>query len=142
MPGVVDWQKAAATLDPPDAFTWHVFISHAGTDADKPFARALKVLLMRTGWGLRVFLDDDLQPAGDPQGDMDAALKSASVGLLLFSEEFFVRDACIAELRALMDRKAKNRVQLLPVFLRMSVKDCKQRVAAVLGTSGGACAMQ
>ena len=44
-----------------------MFISHAGNSADKPFARALTRLLERTGWGLRVFLDDDsLVPGGSP----------------------------------------------------------------------------
>ena len=44
-----------------------MFVSHAGNSADKPFARAAAALLERTGWGLRVFLDDDsLVPGGAP----------------------------------------------------------------------------
>ena len=32
-----------------------------------------------------------------------------------------------------MERHARHRVQLLPVFLRLTVEDCKQRMRGVLG---------
>lgn len=133
-----DWGRAAQALDPPDPYSWHVFISHAGDGADKPFARALKGLLERTAWGLHVFLDDDsLQAAGDAQKNMNAAMETAAVAVLLFSAEFFEREATVAELRVLVRRHELERVQLLPVFLRMRVEECKRRMAAVLGR--GAC---
>ena len=66
-PGAKDWEAAAARFEAPPSHAWDVFISHAGNSADKPFARALARLLERTGWGLRVFLDDDsLVPGGSP----------------------------------------------------------------------------
>ena len=136
-PGTADWLKAAAALDPSNGPDWHVFISHAGNVADKPFARSLRSLLIRTGWGLRVFLDDDsLVPAGDPQSDMKAAMQSAAVGVLLFSAEFFSRQATLVELQLLVDRHALKRVRLLPVFLRMQVEECKRSVATVLRRGG------
>ena len=137
-PGVSDWLAAAAAHPTPDTHDWDVFISHAGNSADKPFARALFRLLKRTGWGLRVFLDDEsLVPAQEPHAAMRAAMESTAVAILLFSAEFFQRPATEKELQVLMDRRALNRVQLLPVFLRMQVDDCKQIMAGILGQ--GAC---
>ena len=134
LPGVSDWQAAAAAHAPPRTFDWDVFISHAGNSADKPFAKALKELLERTGWGLCIFLDDEsLQPGDDPQHTMQAAMESTAVAVVLFSAEFFERAATGAELRLLTARHALHRVQLLPVFLRMRVEDCKRRVADTLG---------
>jgi hypothetical protein len=134
LPGVPDWRAAAAAHAPPDTCAWDVFISHAGDSADKPFARALKALLERTGWRLRVFLDDDsLQPAGDAHCAMVAAMESTAVAVLLFSVEFFERGAPVAELRLLAGRHALHRVQLLPVFLRMRVEDCRRCLAKTLG---------
>ena len=139
LPGVSDWQAAAAACAPPETYTWDVFISHAGNAADKPFARALKALLERTGWGLRVFLDDEsLQPGGDPQHTMHAAMESTAVAVLLFSAEFFERTATGAELQVLTARHALHRVQLLPVFLRMRVEDCKRSLADLLGQGASA----
>ena len=134
LPGMSEWEKAAEALQPPDAYVWHVFISHAGNDADKPFARSLKTLLMRTCWGLRVFLDDEsLQPGSNPLEDMDIAMNSTAVGLLLFSKDFFERQATLRELRVLYSRHASHRVQLLPVFLRMRVEDCRHILEDKLG---------
>ena len=90
LPGVSDWREAKAAHAPPDTCAWDVFISHAGDSADKPFARALKALLERTGWGLRVFLDDEsLQPADDPHSAMQAAMKSTAVAVVLFGVKYF-----------------------------------------------------
>ena len=140
LPGVTEWQQAAAAHPAPATCDWDVFISHAGNHADKPFARALTALLERTGWGLRVFLDDvSLQARGDAQRAMEAAMESTAVAVLLLSPEFFERKATVAELKALALRHEQNRVQLLPVFLRMRVEECEQKMAAVLG-QGASCA--
>ena len=61
------WRRPPRQFDAPASHAWDVFISHAGNSADKPFARAVTRLLARTGWDLRVFLDDDsLVPGGSP----------------------------------------------------------------------------
>ena len=133
-PGVPEWLAAAKAHPPPQACEWDVFISYAGNSADKPFARALKALLERTGWDLRIYLDDDsLRPAGDGKLSLQGAMQSAAVAVVLFSAEYFERAATDAELRELSARHALNRVQLLPVFLRLSVEDCKRRLANILG---------
>ena len=91
-----------------------------------PFARALVLLLSRTGWGLRVFLDDTSLLAGfDPDSSMQQALESTQVALLLFSKEFFLRSATMSELKLLLERHKQRRAQLLPVFLRLTVEECK-----------------
>ena len=139
LPGVSDWQAVAAEFPPPETYAWDVFISHAGAAADKPFARALYKLLERTGWGLRIFLDEEsLQPAGDAQRAIQAALQSTAVAVLLFSAETFERVATGAELRALVAQHALRRVRLLPVFLRMRVEDCKRSLANILGQGASA----
>ena len=145
LPGVPDWQEtasdwqtAAKTHATPQPCAWDVFISHTGNSADKPFARALKKLLKRTSWGLRVFLDDDsLQPGDDSRRNIMAAIETTAVAVLLLSTEYFEREATAEELQALYARHAQHRVQLLPVFLRMSEEDCKCSLAAVMaqGTS-------
>lgn len=132
-----DWMGAASRLGAPSAHSWDVFISHAGNKADKPFARALKQLLERTRWGLRVFLDDEsLQPSTAPGQAMQAAMESTHIALLLFSTEFFERGATIGELEVLLERHRRSRVQLFPVFLRLTVEECTEKLAELLHTGG------
>jgi hypothetical protein len=108
-----------------DAYQWDVFISHAGRDADKPFASQLWTLLDKPGIGLRVFLDEcSLCVAADPRLQMATAMNSSRVGLLLLSREFFQRTCPKEELAALLDRKDRGRIRLLPVFLRMTTEQC------------------
>ena len=64
---------------------------------------------------------------------MRDALEATQVALVLFSEEFFERGATKGELAVLMERHARHRVQLLPVFLRLGVEECKRRMRGVLG---------
>ena len=131
--GLSEWAAAAAQLSAPSAYDWDVFISHAGNSADKPFAQALVQLLEGTQWGLRVFLDDNsLVPGGDPDRSMQDALQSAQVALLLFSSDFLKRTATMSELKLLLERHAAHRVELLPVFLRMTVKECKEKLSSLL----------
>jgi hypothetical protein len=105
-------------------YTWDVFISHAGRDADKPFALQLRDLLAEPGIGLRVFLDErSLRHGEDPGPQMAEAMKSSRVGLLLLSPEFFERSATKEELAVLLERKGNKHIDLLPVFLRMTADE-------------------
>ena len=127
------WAQIARDYVAPPTCRWDVFISHAGNSADKPFAKALKELLEGTGWGLRIFLDEEsLELTTDPDESMQAALESTHVALVLFSTEFFERSATIAELETIMERHARYRLMFLPVFLRLTVEDCKRKLASLL----------
>ena len=135
LPGLSAWQAAAAAHAAPDIYDWDVFISHAGNSADKRFAEALDRLLEHMGWGLRVFMADKslVEGLANPAGAIDVAMKSTAIAVVLFSAEFFVRDATKAEVEVLMARLAQHHVQLLPVFLRITVEDCKRSLAHLLG---------
>jgi hypothetical protein len=106
-------------------YEWDVFISHAGKDADKPFATHLCRLLGQDGIGLRVFLDEDaIHVGGDGAREMDAAMKASQAALLLLSWEFFDREATLYELDFLIRRQRMRRIKLVPVFLRMTFEEC------------------
>lgn len=112
---------------------WDVFISHAGNGADKPFALALYDMLQRTGWGLNVFLDDrSLQYTRIGWDDIVAAIDSTAIAVMLFSPEFFERDAPKAELKQILARHARDQLVVLPVFLRMRVEECNRKAAVVM----------
>ena len=133
-PGFKIWEKAAAAFAPPSPHKWDVFISHAGKRADKPFARALKELLERCWGDIRIFLDDpSLVPGSDALSAMQAAMESTHVAVLLLSTEFFCRSATKHELALLLDRHREHRVQLLPVFLRLTVEDCQREMSTLCG---------
>ena len=133
-PGVSDWIEAAAAHEPPSPYSWDVFISHAGNRADKPFARALAELLERCWPETRVFLDDaSLRPGADAQAAMQAAMESTHVAVLLLSNEFFHRSATKGELEVLLGRHRQHLVQLLPVFLRLTVEDSKEKMESLYG---------
>ena len=134
-----DWKDAAAAHDPPSPYSWDVFLSHAGNRADKPFARALMELLQTCWPGVRVFLDDaSLRPGADARAAMQAAIESTHVAVLLLSNEFFRRPATRGELDLLLDRHRLHRVQLLPVFLRLTVEDCQRELTALYGAGAQA----
>jgi hypothetical protein len=115
------------------AYTWDVFISHAGRDADKPFALQLWNLLDKPGIGLRVFLDErSLRHGGDAGAQMTEAMKSSRVGLLLLSQEFFDREFTRDELEVLFKRQALQRIVLLPVFMRMTTDQCEEALKVAL----------
>jgi hypothetical protein len=102
-----------------------VFISHAGRAADKPLALKLWDLLAAPGVGLRVFLDERSLRLGQDAGpQLAAAMQSSRVGLLLLSPEFFERTATLGELEVLFARKSYRHIDLLPVFLRVTVEEC------------------
>ena len=123
----------APHLRTPSAYAFDVFISHAGHRADKPFAKVLRDVL-KAGWGMEVFLDEtDLRHGTSPQQRMQKAMEESQVALLLFSNDFFRRDATRWELEFLLTHHAEHRVQLLPVFLRMTVAEAKLELASVRG---------
>jgi hypothetical protein len=121
--------------------SWDVFISHAGRDADKLFALKLQNLLNDAGIVLRVSLDLASLRVGEHSGPQVAeAMKSSRVGLLLLSREFFERPAPQAELAVLLERKDAQHIQLLPVFLSMTIEECTAELeAAFPGGLCGAC---
>ena len=133
-PEVSDWRHAADAHDPPSPHLHDVFISHAGNRADKPFARAVGELLDGCWPGIRVFLDDVSLNAGtDPQAAMRAAMESTHVAVLLLSPEFFQRTATKGELEVLLERYTLHHVQLLPVFLRLTVEGCRREMMSLCG---------
>jgi hypothetical protein len=120
-------QAEAADRLASSAYTWDVFISHTGKEADKTFAMQLWRMLAQPGIGLRVFLDEPrLRVAEEAGPQMLAAMRSSRVGLVLLSQEFFERDATKEELTVLLERKDLQRLYLLPVFLRLTVEECTE----------------
>jgi hypothetical protein len=119
------WKDAPALLGRP-ADSWDVFISHAGKDADKPFATKLRQLLGKDGIGLRVFLDEaDLIVGEHFSPALDRAMKSSKAAVLLLSKDFFEReDSCLYELRFLIEREQRRYIKLVPVFLRLTPTEC------------------
>ena len=139
LPGISDWKEAAAAYAVPPTYEWDVCVSYAGR-ADRPFARALKELLERCSWGLRIFLDiASLSPYEDPASALQAALESTHVAVLLLSADFFSRAATRHEMAVLLDRHARHHVILLPVFLRITTGDCKQEMMKLYGEGAHAC---
>jgi hypothetical protein len=129
----LEWAEVARTLHIPSMYIWDMFISHAGNLADKPFARAVKYVLERC-WQLRIFLDDEsLEPGTSSREAMDHAMNHSQLALILYSHEFFQREATIGELRHLVARQRNQRIQLLPVFLRVTVEEAKDHLVEILG---------
>ena len=138
--GWPEWEAAAAHLPAPCSRLWDVVISHADSSADIAFARALKQILERTGWGLRVFLNDDsVLPGVHPDSYMQQALESTQLVILLFSKEYFSRLASMSELKLLWERHVLHEVQLLPVFLSMTVEECKRELSSILQPGAPGC---
>jgi hypothetical protein len=128
---IKDWKVDTLQELVAKAYTWDVFISHAGRDADKRFALQLWDLLDKPGIGLRTFLDERSLRIGEDAGpQMTEAMKSSRVGLLLLSREFFQRDSTKEELGFLLKRAALQRIKLLPVFLRMTTEECAAELEA------------
>ena len=69
---------------------------------------------------------------------MQRAMETTQVAVLLFSTEFFRRSATKRELRVLLDRQQQHHVQLLPVFLRLTVEDCKRAMRFLYWTGAHA----
>ena len=55
-------------------------------------------------------------------------MKSTHVAALLFSKEFFERTATKDELELLLKQHTRRRVELLPVFLRVTVAECQKEL--------------
>jgi hypothetical protein len=128
---IKDWKVDTLQELVAKAYTWDVFISHAGRDADKRFALQLWDLLDKPGIGLRTFLDERSLRIGEDAGpQMTEAMKSSRVGLLLLSREFFQRDSTKEELGFLLKRAVLQRIKLLPVFLRMTTEECAAELEA------------
>ena len=128
-----EWRAAPAYLPNPSSCNWDVIISHAGNSADKPFAHALVQLLGQTGWGLRIFLDSNsLLPGGAHGSVMLQAIESTEVAVLLLSKEYFKKVTAMSELTLLLERHALRNVQLLPVFLRMTLQECEGELSTLL----------
>ena len=127
----------------PSAYSFDVFLSHAGSGADKPFATMLRQVL-QTGWEMEVFLDEtDLRCGTNPKQRMQKAIEESQVGMLLFSNDFFTRTATRGELEFLLKRHKEHRIQLLPVFLRMTVEAAKKKLASIRGAGSlHACIVQ
>ena len=77
--------------------------------------------------------EESLEACADPVQSMQAAMESTHVALVLFSTEFLEQSATIAELETIMERHARYRLMFLPVFLRLTVEDCKRKLASLLG---------
>ena len=56
---------------------------------------------------------------------MDAALRRTHIAVVLLCEEFFQKEAPQKELRQIPDDHRAYRNELLPVFLGVSVEECK-----------------
>ena len=119
---------AVATAAPSREFQlklwhWDIFVCHAGEE--KPFAQLLRNCL--NGLGLRCFVDeDDLRVADNAQQAMDAALRTTHIAVVLLCEEFFQKEAPQEELRQILIGRRACRNELVPVFLGVSVEECKK----------------
>jgi hypothetical protein len=123
------WRDAPGLLGR-GANRWDAFISHAGKDADKPFATKLRQLLDKDGIGLRVFVDEkDLVVGEHTRPALERAMKSSTVAILLLSKDFFERvDTCLYELEFLIKREQRRCIKLVPVFLRLTPPECSEEL--------------
>lgn len=98
---------------------YHVFICHHGKDTKEEFAEPLYRHLHGLK-GLRVFLDKpELMGAYQIEPQIEAAIQSASVNIVLFSPRFPESPWCLNELSLMTMYKAK----ILPVFYRVRPSD-------------------
>ena len=132
------WKRAAALYEPSKLYSFDVVISHAGDDPDRSLAHNLATVLMETNWVAwrsRIWPSAHAAPSGKALKEIHTidALQTTNIAVVLFSNEYFERPACREELKVLMSRYAQHRMQLLPVYLRLTKKQCKPQSSSVLG---------
>ncbi|GLJ36539.1 hypothetical protein SUGI_0734160 [Cryptomeria japonica] len=90
---------------------YDVFINHRGPDVKHTLAAALYKTL--TGIRLRVFLDsEELQLGSFLPREIEEAMRSASLHLVIFSQNYAQSPWCLAELSFML----KTGVQIIPIF--------------------------
>ncbi|GLJ34135.1 hypothetical protein SUGI_0686280 [Cryptomeria japonica] len=99
---------------------YDVFINHRGIDVKQTFATVLYDSL--NAMGLRVFLDSRELKLGDflPL-EIEAAMRSASLHIIIFSQNYAQSPWCLAELSYML----KTRTKIVPVFYHVQPDDVR-----------------
>jgi tetratricopeptide (TPR) repeat protein len=99
-----------------DPAQWDAFICHRGPDAKQTFASFLHYTL--DVQGIRAFFDHKMVGGTNPSDVMEAAMRTASWGVVVLTPRFFESKWCMKELGAFLDRG-----KILPVTLELEVDD-------------------
>ena len=103
-------------------WAWDVFVCHAGED--KAFARLLRERMLRLG--VRCFVDEEDLGSGKQGPQLEAAVRSTHIAVVLLCEEFFQRKSPQHELRWFLEEGRQGRNRVLPVFLGITVERCQE----------------
>lgn len=98
---------------PPEIY--EVFVSHRGPDAKLTHASLIYHSLKRCG--LRVFMDQKELRTGDTLSPaIEAAIRSSSVNIIIFSENFAASRWCLEELRWILKSFHERKTIIVPMF--------------------------
>jgi len=128
--------KQIPSVLPCDNEKYSIFISHAGPDKKTfavPLHRRIVEKLEELRLDVGVFLDkEELRLGDDAPEKMIRAMNESKIGIFVLSPEFASRKWTMKELACFIDRRTggkegKNIPILVPVFLRLSVANCRDR---------------
>ncbi|XP_059064075.1 disease resistance protein Roq1-like [Cryptomeria japonica] len=120
-----DRQNAFDQLAPPFSASastepWQIFINHRGSDVK--YTLASKIHQTLDGKGFRAFLDVEELKAGDViPAEIEAAMKSASLHIAIFSPNYAQSPWCLAELSFMLKTGAK----VIPIFYHVEPSDLR-----------------
>lgn len=101
--------------------SYDVFINHRGPDVKHTLAAKIYKMLT-SDMGLRVFLDDKEFELGDNLAtELDSAIKSSSLHIAIFSENYAQSRWCLDELTLMRRTGAK----IVPIFYRVKPEDVR-----------------
>ena len=101
------------------AMTVNVFISYAHNDG--PYLRQFlnHLALLRRAGEIQTWTDGEIVAGDRWRGEIEAALESAKLVLLLVSPEFIASDFCWSfELQAALERRKKDAIRIVPIIIR------------------------
>lgn len=113
--------STSTAFDSPTKSSYDVFISHRGPDTKNNFASYLYRRLVLHG--IRVFWDKEEMQVGDSlTSQIQDAIKTASVHVVIFSPGFAGSVWCLNELLQMVESKAP----IIPVFFRVQPTELRQ----------------
>ena len=110
-------------------WAWDVFICHAG--GERAFGMLLHQRLLRTGLRLLMHMNDHA-PA-----ELEAAIKSSHVAVVLLSVDFFRNVYPQQELSWFLEANTASRNTVVSVFMGITAERCDARRPAALRCSAG-----
>ena len=104
--------------------TYQVFINHRGPDAKLTHANLIYYRLKHCG--LRVFLDDEELRKGNTFGPaIEAAIRGASVNVVIFSEKYAESRWCLNELCLILKSFHEGNATIVPLFYQVEPTDLR-----------------